>query len=83
MKSRGNQTASWINQKWAIYQLGGHLPVRNDRRYVRGTVARGREGVRNTSRITQKRQARGVAHLGLHRGRRMPQVGTSLPEVWV
>ena len=33
---------------------------------VRHTVAREREGVRNTSGFTQKRQARGGAHLGLH-----------------
>ena len=51
--------------------------------HVMDTVARAREGVRNTSGFTQKRQARGVAHLGLHRSRRMPQVGTSQPEVWV
>ena len=47
------------------------------------TEARAREGVRNTSGFTQKRQARGVAHLGLHHGHRVPQVGTSRPEVWV
>ena len=47
------------------------------------TVARTRGGVRNTSGITQKRQARGGAHLGLHRSHRVPQVGTSQPEVWV
>ena len=39
------------------------------------TVARAREGVRNTSGITQKRQARGGAHLGLHHNRREPQEG--------
>ena len=38
-------------------------------------------GVRNTSGITQKRQARGGAHLGLHRSRWVPQVGTSQPDV--
>ena len=47
------------------------------------TVARGREGVRNTSGFTQKRQARGGAHLGLHCNHRVPQVGTSQTEVWV
>ena len=47
------------------------------------TVARGRGGVRNTSGFTQKRQARGGAHLGLHRSHWVPQVGTSQPEVWV
>ena len=46
------------------------------------TEARAREGVRNTSGITQKRQARGGAHLGLHCNHRVPQVGTSQPEVW-
>ena len=46
------------------------------------TVARGREGVRNTSGFTQKSQARGGAHLGLHCNHRVPQVGTSQPEVW-
>eukprot|EP00966_Prymnesium_polylepis_P129981 3005761-Prymnesium_polylepis.1 len=40
------------------------------------TVARTREGVRNTSGITPKRQAPGGAHLGLHCSRRVPQVGT-------
>ena len=44
---------------------------------VMGTVARAREGVRNTSGFTQKRQAPGGAHLGLHRSRRVPQVGLS------
>ena len=37
-------------------------------------------GVRNTSGFTQKWQARGGAHLGLHRSCSMPQVGTSLPQ---
>ena len=41
------------------------------------TEARAREGVRNTSGFTQKRQAQGVPHLGLHCNRRVPQVGTS------
>ena len=52
-------------------------------RDVMDTVAWEREGVRNTSGITQKRQARGGAHLGLHCSRCVPQVGTSQPEVWV
>ena len=47
------------------------------------TVERARGGVRNTSGITQTRQARGGAHLGLHHNRHVPQVGTSQPEVWV
>ena len=50
--------------------------------YVLGTVARGREGVRNTSGFTQISQARGGAHLGLHCNHRVPQVWTSQPEVW-
>jgi len=41
------------------------------------TEARARGGVRNTSGITQKRHAPGGAHLGLHRTRPVPQVGTS------
>ena len=47
------------------------------RRHVLYTVARARGGVRNTSGITPKRQARGGAHLGLHCSHRVPQVGTS------
>ena len=34
--------------------------------------------MRNTSGITPKIQARGGAHLGIHRSHRLPQVGTSL-----
>ena len=45
---------------------------------VMDTVARAREGVRNTSGIIQKRQARGGAHLGLHHNRHVSQVGTAL-----
>ena len=45
------------------------LNVRN----VPHTVARARGGVRNTSGITPKRQARGEAHLGLHCSHRVPQ----------
>ena len=44
---------------------------------VLGTVARAREGVRNTSGFTLKRQARGGAHLGLHCRRQVPHLGTS------
>ena len=58
--------------------LSTHLALVVLEHHVGGTVARGREGVRNTSGITPKKQARGVAHLGLHHSRRMPQVGTSL-----
>ena len=54
-----------------------HMVNDGIRPYVLSTVARAREGVRNTSGITPKKQARGGAHLGLHRSRRMPQVGTS------
>ena len=39
--------------------------------------------MRNTSGFTQKRQARGGAHLGLHCNHRVPQVGTSQTEVSV
>ena len=66
-----NRQFCWRQSLWSVSQ-----PC-----HVGGTVAHAREGVRNTSGFIEKRQARGVAHLGLHHGRHMPHVGTSLHSI--
>ena len=74
---------------WPVERYRDRLPSRLHRgQGVMDTEARAQEGVRNTSGFTQNRQARGVAHLGLHHHHQVPQVmaqpwGHARLEVWV